>query len=279
MHPDFTFQGLDLTNFDATTTDEATAWRGAEYASRGYLLPGDDLLLEFRPDVVKRWAFIRPLVNNRLVTLSCVAFYVTEGFEEGVLYTIDVIERQGYGRGNLLDAIAIAALYSPAKGLHRMAPNLRKRLYAMGEPSEPVEWPEGWDFDRSVWDCGLDYSSAETTSEEVESIRQWYRRVTGEVPKFVDFLGEFHPGLLKRYRNRVEHALRASPNQLLPYTLILLESLRGQSEGIRDSVLLARGLGMTRQQTIETLAEALRFGGLGAISMADAAAGEVLRNW
>jgi len=276
---DLGYQGLDLATLDATTTAEWTAWRAADYATRGFALPAYDFWLEFRADVVKRLTYLRPLINDQLSTLCYLEYYAIVGFEEGVLYCIDGAERQGIGRDTVLDALAIAALYSPTMGLHRMAPQLRQRIYDLRLRAETFAWPDNWESDRAVWSCGLDYSSRAATDAEVQAVRQWYASLTGEVPRFVEFLADFHPDLLKGYRNRLENVVRTCPNQFVPYSLIVLEGLRGQPDGIRDAVLLARGLGMTRQQAIAALVQPSRYGGVGVLSMIDVAVGPILRAW
>jgi hypothetical protein len=77
------------------------------------------------------------------------------------------------------------------------------------------------------------------------------------------------PGVLKAWWARIEGAMRgALPVQMLPFLLIHLNVSRGLAPGIREGVLLGRGLGMTEGQINEAIGWGALYGGPAAISIA-----------
>ena len=150
------------------------------------------------------------------------------------------------------------------------------RNYADPVPGE--RFPPEWSFDPHAFDSGMDYSTREATEEDMRRLRDWYERMLGEVPRYVDFLARHRPGLLKAYRDRYEHAIRDSlPKQMLPFLLLHANVVRGFREGIRENVLLGRALEMTREQLLDAICSAVLHAGVEALSIADEAAGDLLR--
>jgi hypothetical protein len=276
-------RGLDLTNPDVTTLEEWESWREDERINRGYPLPTYEILGEIgRADAVKRWFqqihyFTTP--TSFTTTLRFLHYYLIEGFEDGVIYELRNCERNGHAKAEVADAVAVAFLHAPSKGMHVMSDRAREYLRTYREPVTPFRWPDGWTREPERLHSGLDFSDPEMQPGELERLHGWYERVLGEVPRSVRLLGEFRPNLLKTWRNRFEHCLRAAPTQLLPYLLVHYESLRGHEEGIREAMLLARGLGLPKTHAIDAMVWSMLYGGTGAMANAERAAGDILRSW
>lgn len=275
-------RGLDLEQPDVTTLQEWEAWRESDRIYRGFPLPTYDLLgVLGRPDVVKRWFLQIPTFyaekDGFFSAATFLHLYALQGFEEGVIYEIDNCQSQGLEKQQVVEVLALAFLHSPSNGFFSMKETIEKRLREYSEPERPVEWPEGWAPDPEFFEAGLDFSKPELSPEEREKLEAWYQRVCGEVPRHVGFLAEFRPQMLKAYRNRFENTVRCLPKQMFPWTLLQFEALRGYPDSIRDTVLLARGFGLTKTQTVDGLIWAFLYGGHGAMSLIDRAVGDLLR--
>jgi hypothetical protein len=95
----------------------------------------------------------------------------------------------------------------------------------------------------------------------------------------VRFLGRHRPDVLKAWRNRYEHLVSTLPVQLLPLAAIKLGTYSCTAELIRENVLLARYLGVSREDTLMTAISGLLYGQMEAAAMLDAAAGDLFDNW
>src|SRR5262249_48908506 len=138
-------------------------------------------------------------------------------------------------------------------------------------------WPAHWNVDAAAFSSGIDFSSIDLLPNELELIEGWYEETCGEVPRWVGFLAEHRPQLLKVYRNRFEHSVReAMPKQMFPFLQLHFNTLRGFQEGIREAVLMGRGFGMTRDDLLDAILWAWVYGGPAAISIVEEAAGDVL---
>jgi len=287
--PAFGQRGLDLALPDAITSEEWTAWRESERRTRGYPLPSYELLGEFgRTDVVKRWmSQVRRLPDLpgttpetlRIAALGALHLFAVTGFEPGVLFEITNAETAAFARAEVVETLAVAFLQGPVQGTHEMAPAVAERLRRYREPPAPGAYPEGWDVDPGALASGLDFSDPELTAEERARLERWYTEVTGEVPRSVTLLAEHAPTVLKAWRARFETVVRVMPKQMLPFLLLQYETYRGREDGIREAALLARGLGMTRAQTVATIVWGMNHAGAAALSTAARAAQEVLDAW
>jgi hypothetical protein len=277
--------GLDVTNPDVTTQEEIDAYRAEYLGTNKGLLDSFEFWLEFRPDVLKRHKARtrhfrtakepdRPLVQ----ILAAIHQYTITAFTEGVAYEIRLAQSLGATRSDVLDTLSVAWIHAGHRGMYAVAAYADYlRTYEDPEPQQGARFPEGWTFDPGAFDSGMDFSSRDATPEDVAALRDWYRRTVGEVPAHVDFLAVHRPGLLKAYRDRYEHAIRDSlPKQMLPYLLLNHNVVRGFRGGIRENVLLARALGMSREQILDAICFAVLDAGVNALDVVDDAAGDVL---
>jgi hypothetical protein len=276
---------LDLKNPDVTTDEEWERWREAEKKGpKGYPHPTYEVLGEFgRPDVVKRWLAQVPHweapPESFFTPLSFILTYSIRGDETGTIWEVNNCERIGHTREEVIDAFAIMFVNAPSLGIHDMSPRLRERLRNYAEPERPFRWPDGWSVDPDAFKSGMDFSVEELQSGELELLEAWYRRVAGEVPPGVTLLASIRPNLLKAYRNRVENAVRVLPAQQYALMQLHFEAVRGWEAGIREWLMIARGLGVTRPQAASALVFAMMYGGISAMSTAARAAGDVLSAW
>jgi len=203
-------------------------------------------------------------------------YYAITGFTRGVIVEIQFGR---HSKAEVADALAIALMHSFGVGLFTVAAEVQDYLRIYPGPAEPISWPDGWTPDPEFFRAGLDFSTPELLPGELERIESWYTRVTGEVPRFVRFLGEVSPNVLKAYRNRFENTVRALPKQALPWLQVHYHALVANEEGLRDNILLARGFGMTQRQVVDALLWAMLYGGVEVISLVDRVAGDLIRRW
>ncbi|MEA2385715.1 MAG: hypothetical protein QOH72_5686 [Solirubrobacteraceae bacterium] len=275
--------GLNVSEPDVTTPEEIAAYRAEYTGTNKGLLDSFEFWLEFRPDVLKRHkARTRhyrsakeesfPLVG----LLAAIHQYTVAGFREGIAYEIRLSQTNGATRADILDTLSVAFIHSGHPGMYAAAA-YADYLRTYEDPVPVQRFPAAWSHDPDAFRSGMDFSTREATAEDIDRLRDWYRRTTGEIPPHVRFLAEHRPGLLKAYRDRYEHAIRDSlPQQMLPYLLLHHDTVQGFGAGIRENVLLGRALGMTREQLLDAICSAVLHAGIDALSIAEEAAGDVL---
>jgi alkylhydroperoxidase/carboxymuconolactone decarboxylase family protein YurZ len=276
--------GLDLSNLDSITGEEVAAFRDYYERVKGESMPALEFWLEFRPDVMKRYrAGVRHTTSEAerdhplLHAMAMLHFYAVTGYEDGINYEVKLCREGGATKAEILDLLAVAFIHGSPRGMRYVAGGATARLREWVEPEPTPHWPDGWSFDPAALRSGADFSSQEVSTEDIELIIAWYRKTLGEVPEYVTFLARNRPGLLKGYRSRFEHAIRdALPVQMMAYALLNMNVAKGFSDGIRESVLLGRALGMTRPQLLDSICWGFFYGGMDAIGIASSAAADLL---
>jgi hypothetical protein len=277
------FRGLNLLSPDEITPEEWSRHAALDRQPGGKPLPSYALWPNIgRPDVYKRWLNqVYHLHNSESVGFSAyLQYYAIAGWEDGFRYIMRGCQTR-YSKQTVVEMLAATYLHSPTMGTYILAPVIEELLASYSEPAEPQPWPGNWRVDPAVFDTRLDYARPDLTPDERTRIEDWYLEVTGEIPGHVRYLGEFRPQVLKAWRGRFENVVKtALPNQAFAYLLLHYEVLRLNGDGIRDCVLLARGLGMTRTQVVDCLTYGSTvFGGAGAYSLIDRSVGALLRGW
>jgi hypothetical protein len=277
--------GLDVTTPDVTTQEEIDAYRAEYLGTNKGLLDSFEFWLEFRPDVLKRHkARTRHLRSSQepdrplVQILLAIHEYTIRAFAQGVAYEIRLAQSLGARRSDILDTLSVAWIHAGHRGMYAAAAySDYLRTYEEPKEESTPRFPEGWQFDPRAFDSGMDFSTRHATPEDMAALEDWYRRTLGEIPPHVRFLASNRPGLLKAYRDRYEHAIRDSlPKQMLPYLLLNHNVVRGFRGGIRENLLLARALGMTREQVLDAISFAVLDAGVNALDLVEEAAGDVL---
>lgn len=276
--------GLDLSNLDSITPEEVAAFRDYYERVKGESMPALEFWLEFRPDVMKRYrAGVRHTTSEEekdhpiLHAMVMLHFYAITGYEDGIAYEVKLCREGGVTKAEILDLLAVAFIHASPRGMRFVERAATPQLRDWVEPEPTEVWPAGWGFDPTALASGADFSTQEAGAEDVERIIAWYERTLGEVPNYVVFLAHHRPNMLKAYRNRLEHAIRdALPVQMLAYSLLNYNVTRGFADGIRESVLLARALGLSKPQILDAICWGFYYGGVDAIGIADRAAGDLI---
>jgi len=277
--------GLDLSNPDSITTEERETFARHFERFLGRAHVGHEFWLNHdRPGVLKRYRLFTDAINPSTPTQpfdpngpGFVAMYALMGYEPGVKYTVHACQKVGLTRSEILEMLAVAYIWIGPRGMETVANALKD--YEWVEPERSLRLPRGWGPNPDAFTSGLDFSTPTMTEGELADLREWYSRTEGEIPRYVQFLGQHRPELLKGYRNRFESALRELPIQTMPYAMIHFNVGRGNGPGIREGVLLARGFGMTKEEVFQAIGWGALYGGMEAVTIADEAVGDAFSAW
>lgn len=287
-----TYRGMNVSEPDVTTPAELEAFLGFADQPTGRPLASYALWAELRPDVLKRLMnFVHYI--HATESFSCplpyINLYTVGGWPEGVKYIIDICQPNtflsgpGYTRDAIVETLAVSFYLSPTWGTVQCAEQARASLadYTEPAPDAPSPWPEGWTIAPDELKAGLDYSTPDLTTADVTALTDWYLRVCGEVPASIKLYMEFRPQLLKAERNRWENIVKTGlPNQMFAYLLLHHEVWRGNVAGTRDALLLAKGLGLAREQAVDAVWYVGSFlGGTGTIAAVAEPVAEILEAW
>ena len=275
-------RGLDLSVFETATDAESDQFRSFYRDKLGTPHRGLNFWLDVdRPDVLKRYrAYADDGTPGGLETVrkvggfSFFVSYAMSGYAPGIRYLVHMHQSMGFSRSQILEGLAVAFLYNGPRGSETVAEALDG--YEWIEPAEPAVFFDGWAPDPGAFKSGMDFSTREVLGGEMDLLEDWYLRTIGEVPEYVGFLRQHRPRLLKSFRNRYENVLVELPKQVMPYTQLHFNVMRGWADGIREAVLLARAFGMTKEQVYEPLFSPMINTGPEVYSIVSRAAGDVL---
>lgn len=272
--------GLDLLHPDATTASEVAQFRAYYDQIKKEQNLSYEFWLQFRPDVLKRHK-ARTVAYTLGPRSACGALaalhqYIIVAFRDGIRYEMELARSLGATQSDVLDVISIAFVHSSHPGMYEVY-TLADYLREFGSTRGANAFPEHWRFDTTALSSGMDYGSLDCSPDDLAHLYDWYERCLGEVPKHVTWLGRTRPELLKAYRNRYEHAIRDSlPVQMLPYLLLHYNVIRGSRDGIRENVLLASYLGMSKLEIENSICSAVLHAGAEQLSVVYEAAGDLL---
>jgi hypothetical protein len=286
------YRGLDLTHPDVTTAAELETFFDYGDQPGGRPLASYELFARERPDVLKRnLAFSREIHASEQFkcSLPYLNVYAVGGWSEGVKYQIELLQpgsfitEVGFSRAAIVETLALSFYLAPAWGTVQTAEVARESLESFRDPDPGAAspFPEGWIVEPEQLRAGLDYSTPDLTKADLDALTQWYLRVCGEVPASVRLYAKYRPSLLKAERNRWENIVKTGlPNIMFAYLLVHYEVWRGNVQGTRDALLLARGLGMSKEIAVEAIWYAASFfGGLGTVAAVADPVEEALANW
>jgi hypothetical protein len=286
------YRGLDLTQPDVTSAAELKTFFDHSDQPGGRPLASYDLFASVRPDVLKRGlAFSREIHASEQFkcSLPYLNIYAIGGWCEGVKYQIELLQPGtfitdvGFTRDAIVETLALSFYLAPAWGTVQTADTARQCLESFRDPQPdaPSAFPKGWRIAPEELKAGLDYSKPDLTKADLDALTEWYLRVCGEVPASVRLYAKYRPTLLKAERNRWENIVKTGlPNIMFAYLLLHYEVWRGNIQGTRDALLLARGLGMSKDIAVGAIWYAASFfGGLGTLSAVADPVEEALANW
>jgi hypothetical protein len=287
-----TYRGMNVSEPEITTPEEYEAFFAFGDQPTGRPLASYALWADLRPDVLKRLLNHVHFIHEE-ETWSCplpyLVVYSVGGWPEGVDYIMRICQPStflsgpGYSKDAVIETLAVGFYLAPSWGTVIVADAVRKGLAEFQEPAPdaPSPWPEGWEVAPEALKAGLDYSTPDLTDADLRALRDWYERILGEVPSWIDFYARTRPRLLKADRNRWENIVRTGlPNQMFAYLFIYHEAWRGRLNGLREALLLGKGLGMTRDLALDAAWYGSAFlGGTATVSQISDTVDEVIAGW
>jgi hypothetical protein len=274
-------RGLDLSKPTEITDEEIAAFKSHYSGQFGREMIGLYWWFDKNPEVLKRYRLFCSLtlrVEPRVMGNGTLGFYALNGFEAGVRYVINSYQNDGLNKAQMLEVIALAFVHCGPRGMETIARALEGFEFAE-QTDSPAMFPDGWAPDIEAFRSGLDFSTPELLPGERNLVENWYVKTIGEVPPYVRFLGSHRPMLLKTHRARMENMLYVLPKQMWPTTMLYYNVMSRTAEGMRENVLLAKAWGVTKADTLDTVANALVFGQMEAASMVQKEAGDIFDGW
>ncbi len=284
--------GLDLDRPDELDPEEWASFARAQYGPFGFPegLPMWQLWSEFRPDLIKTHRMNMRHAGPHVLGATQLPFipadlhlYLLTQFTDGVEYELRACQHFAWSRPEVMDVIAIAALDTVSRGLNdACTPVVMQMIRDWPDSSDtPEHFPAHWrELGPEALTSGIDLTEPGMTDDEVAALRDWYLRVAGEVPPWFAFLNDMSRTYMKTQRIRWEKAMKVSPPALLPFLKMHFNVARCVPDGIREHVLLGRGLGMSKSDVVSTLLHGAMVGaGLASLSVVEGAVGDVLRAW
>ena len=249
---------------DESELQPRTPSRGAHW------VPFQSIMFECRPDYLKRHRLHANLLlvgrglsepipaSTAVWTVVWGHWYTASG--DAVRATVDIAaaRRAGATKSEISQWLALGQ-FQGHNWFNTTASIAERymRAWDANDGAPGLQWPEGWRSDPDVFRCGinfLDYDE-DKLDEEVELIRDWYRRWQGEVPKFVDFFGKHWPLALRALRGRYETATDGPlPSQMVVLLELDVALKRTRPDAVRRALHMARALGVTKDQVVQELA-------------------------
>ena len=269
------YRGVPMPELDLTTNE----WTAQERANtvRWYELAhgtGDTRLAQFVPFCIdynpagfKRYRSLVPTLTGAVPRgLFFVHLYAVIGNVNGCLYEIIASRQNGFIKKQIVEALNFAFLSGGPQGINAVAEAASAYLASWEDDrtDSVLIWPEGWTIDPDAFKSGIDIEAKSIgfTEEEVESLRAWHRRMSGEVPRYVDLWSRLRGGPYKANRSRFEVAPGTTlPIQIYPLMMMHIAAYLERPAALRQSLLHARALGVKLEQVVEILDTAFVYGG------------------
>ncbi len=283
-------EGLDLDTLEQMSRAELEHnllhvwdWRGPLYE-----MGANSLMLDYMPpqfSKAHRWGsdlFGRPdLENIALLGVGTLAAYLILEWETGILNQFQVLRRNGMNKQQIMEIVMFVQLYGGMRQLGHVYRAVGDMLPVFAEPANtPAKFPANWKVDPDAFKSGLDLSTRAFTEQDRRAITGWYERNIGYVPESIATGLEMDPGFMKMNRMKWENAIVTLPKQVAPQVMIRINMITGNVEGLRESVLLAKNWGISRQHVINGIfAAAMYFTAFEGLHHASQATRDILRDW
>jgi alkylhydroperoxidase/carboxymuconolactone decarboxylase family protein YurZ len=283
-------EGLDLDTLEQMSSAELEynllhvwGWRGPLYE-----MGANSLMLDYMPpqfSKAHRWGsdfFGRPnLENIALLGVGTLAAYLILDWETGILNQFQVLRRNGMTKQQIMEIVMFVQLYGGMRQLGRVDRAVGDMLPVFAEPDNPpAKFPANWNVDPDAFKSGLDLSTREFTERDRRAITCWYEHNIGYVPESIATGLEMDPEFMKMNRMKWENAIVTLPKQIAPQVMIRINMITGNVEGLRESVLLAKNWGISRQHVINGIfAAVMYYTGFEGLHNASQATRDILVGW
>ncbi len=275
------------------TRIEADVRRG-RHRGHFYQLTADLIMLEHRPDYARAMYDTIPAFRNRLrgtgeedsdtaeiiaESLAHLPMYVLYGWETGIYNESRHLRFRGLSKAQLMELVMFAQLQAGMRGLQLVYNSISRFIVDLPDPENTVVFPKGWAADPEAFKAGLDLSVRDFTSGDRQAVTEWYERLIGYVPKSVQFAMANHPEFYKWHRARWEIIFQTLPKQTAPYVMLRQHMLTGNTDALREAILLGKAWGISREWTVQGLMVSAFYTGFEALHFVHAAADDILADW
>jgi hypothetical protein len=221
-----------------------------------------------------------PLPAAPIIMMTIGHYYCSIRYPQGIFTDLGAVKVNGGRKQDVADLLALAWLHSGPFGMNVAAgvSDTYMRLWDDDSGAPGIDWPEGWEADPQAFRCGIDFAvlgdGAPVAGEQVALVEEWYRRVQGEVPRWVTFMGKHYPLALMAFRARYETSAGGSlPVQMVALCQVHLSASWMRPEALRRALHMARHFRVAKAHVLQVLALAqLYLGDVGmdaAIDVAD----------
>jgi hypothetical protein len=295
-----TYTAPDLAQIDGFSSEATEQFVEARRAhglnvDRGwglmYQSTADSIMLDHRPDYARYFYEGLRTFRTRLeqtgtetnnpVQLTITSFqhlpmYILYGWETGIYNEFRHLQSRGLSKAQLMELVMFAQLAAGIRGLQHVSNAVGRYLPDWRDGPGEVPLPAGWAADPDAFKCGLDLSTRGLTDADQRAVTSWYERTIGYVPRSVRFAVRYHPEFYKWHRARWEIIFQTLPKQTAPYVMLRQHMLTGNTEALREAVLLGKAWGITREWLVLGLATTAYYTGFEALSRAHAALADIL---
>ena len=287
--PDFTPEGIEEF-VEARRAHGITVDRGWGLM---YQSTADSIMLDNRPDYARYFYEGLRTFRTRLeqtgtetenpVQLTVTSFqhlpmYILYGWETGIYNEFRHLQSRGLSKAQLLELVLFAQLQGGMRGLQLVYNAVGRYLPDWRDGPGEVPLPKGWAADPDAFKAGLDLSTRELTAGDRAAITRWYEGTVGYVPKSVEFAMTYHPEFYKWHRARWEVIFQKLPKQTAPYVMIRQHMLSGNTDALREAVLLGKAWGITKEWLVHGFAVTAYYTGFEALHKAHAACDDILQS-
>lgn len=256
-----------------------------------YQSTADSIMLDHRPDYARLFyeglrAFRTRLEESgteaeNAVQLTITSFqhlpmYILYGWETGIYNEFRHLQSRGLSKAELMELVMFARLQSGIRGLQLVSNAVARYLPDWRDGPGNVPLPEGWSADPDAFKAGLDLSVRHLTEADRRAIKTWYEQTIGYVPNSVSFAMKYNPEFYKWYRAAWEIIFQKLPKQTMPFVMIRQHMLTGNTEALREAVLLGKAWGITREWLVHGFAVTAYYTGFEALTRAQDAVADLL---
>jgi hypothetical protein len=259
-----------------------------------YQLTADSIMLEHRPDYAKAFYDGLPSFRNRLretgtetsdvveliaESLQHLPMYILYGWETGIYNEFRHLRGRGLSKAQLMELVLFAQLQAGIRGLQHVYNSVSRFLVDLPEAPEPAPFPTGWAADPAAFTSGLDLSVRELTDQDRLAVTTWYDNTIGYVPNSVTFAMTYQPEFYKWHRARWEIIFQTLPKQCAPYIMLRQHLLTGNTDALREAVLLGKAWGISKEWIVHGLMVSAWYTGFEGLYAAHTAVNDVLKDW
>jgi hypothetical protein len=264
-------------------------WRG-----HFYQLTADLVMLEHRPDYARLCYETIPSFRNRLretgeedsdaveltaSSLQHLPMNILYGWETGIYNEFRHLRFRGLSKAQLMELVMFAQLQAGMRGLQLVYNGDSRLLVDLPDTEGPAAFPKGWAPDPEAFKAGLDLSVRELTTADREANTTWFELTIGYAPNSVKFAMTYHPEFYKWHRARWEIIFQTLPKQVAPYVMLRQHLLTGNTDALREAVLLGKAWAITREWTVHGLMVSAFYTGFEALYAAHTAVHDVFEQW